>query len=63
MSAGFTAAACGAVAGAVVGSAGYSWLNVGAAVLAFAVVLVAVAAGRRASEADEHLAGVAAGQE
>ena len=42
---------------------GYSWLNVGAAVLAFAVVLVAVAAGRRASEADEHLAGVAAGQE
>lgn len=63
MTTGFTAAACGAVAGLVVGSVGYSWLNVGAAVLAFGVVLVAVAAGRRASEADEHLAGVAAGQE
>ncbi len=63
MTTGFTAAACGAVAGVVVGSAGYSWLNAGAAVLAFGVVLVAVAAGRHASESDEHLAGVAAGQE
>jgi MFS family permease len=63
MTTGFTAAACGAVAGIVVGSLGYSWLNVGAAVLAFGVVLVAVAAGRHASESDEHLAGVATGQE
>ncbi len=63
MTTGFTAAAFGAVAGVVVGSLGYSWLNAGAAVLAFGIVLVAVAAGRHVSETDEHLAGVAAGQQ
>ncbi len=59
----FTAAAGGAVAGVVVGTAGFGWLSAGAAVLAFGVVVTAVAAGRHRSEADEHLAGVASGQE
>ncbi len=60
MTTGFTAAAFGAVAGVVVGTLGYGWLNAGAAVLAFGVVVVAVAAGRHTLETDEHLAGVAA---
>ncbi len=63
MTTGFTAAAGGAVAGVVVGTAGYGWLSAGAAVLAFGVVVVAVIAGRHRSEADEHLAGVASGEE
>jgi MFS family permease len=58
MTTGITAAVGGAVAGLVVGTAGYGWLSAGAAVLAFAVLLVAVAAGRL--QPDEHLSGVAA---
>ncbi|MDQ2782121.1 MFS transporter [Lapillicoccus sp.] len=59
----FTAAAGGAVAGVVVGTAGFGWLSAGAAVLAFGVVVTAVAAGRHRSEADEHLPGVATRQQ
>jgi MFS family permease len=51
MATGFTAAAGGAVAGVVVGTLGYGWLSAGAAVLAFAVVVVSVVAGRYAARA------------
>lgn len=43
---GFVAAGFGAVAGVVVGTAGYGWLNAGASVLAFGTVVVAVLARR-----------------
>jgi len=46
MTTGFTAAAGGAVAGVVLGMAGFGWLNAGASVLAFGVIVVAVVAGR-----------------
>jgi predicted MFS family arabinose efflux permease len=51
MTTGFTAAACGAVAGIVVGTLGFGWLSAGAAVLAFGVVVVSVVAGRYAARA------------
>jgi len=51
MTTGFTAAACGAVAGIVVGTLGFGWLTAGAAVLAFGVVVVSVVAGRYAARA------------
>jgi MFS family permease len=51
MTTGFTAAAGGAVAGVVVGTLGYGWLSAAAAVLAFAVVVVSVVAGRYAARA------------
>ena len=50
---GFTAAAGGAVAGIVVGTLGFGWLNAGAAVLAFGVVVVGVVAGRYAARRPE----------
>jgi hypothetical protein len=42
----------GAIAGLVVGLAGYSALNIGAAVLAVGVVTTAVAVGRQTESAD-----------
>jgi MFS family permease len=47
---GFTAAVGGAVAGVVLGAAGFGWLNAGASVLALGVVAVAVAAGRHTAQ-------------
>jgi MFS family permease len=47
MTTGFVAAGGASVAGVVLGTFGYAWLNAGAAVLAFGVVLVSVAAGRQ----------------
>jgi len=49
MTTGFTAAAGGALAGVVLGVAGFGWLNAGASVLAVGVIVVAVAAGRHAA--------------
>jgi len=46
MTTGFTAAAGGAVAGVVLGTAGFGWLNAGASVVALGVIAVAVVAGR-----------------
>lgn len=46
MTTGFTAATGGAVSGVVLGTAGFGWLNAGAAVLAAAMLVVALVAAR-----------------
>jgi MFS family permease len=51
MTTGFTAAAGGAAAGVVLGVVGFGWLNAGASVLAFGVLLVALVAGRHTARA------------